>query len=523
MKIIFFELVIYLSFLFKYTILYPTLSLKIFNGHILLDEVKLNFLFYMKYSKIISQKEFSSIYKISYISKNYNFTSFSKTKNEKHILLFDSNSTFITKRTNNISNIIIFPEKNSQDLNKKLLIYFDLKQYIFFVEQEQYNNILNILTQYEDLYVRIFVPEEISKNFLKNNNEIKLIPEYYFPLMFFSFILFFFYLFHYNFIIPLLYKEYWLFFISQFYLFIPLRFIILILLSIKLIIMQNTRGLISTGPGFFVILAIQKSLIKTNIITIVLLSNEGLYIFENMTSIIRRMNIYQLQFLFLSVFLILLLSFPFHLIIIFLDFIISPFIIIHAIFNYRKLRRTLKIAYLIKIRYVPYIKLKISIWIKQNVLLSIYFISLIIIYFYSRFSTNNMLIDEIICLKNDMLEYCVENIFLFAFCYLYRPRNLERNFFIVYTERLDFVHLKFFITNLKKEEYIRNKCLKASKSGNYISRRKIESIRKEHFNKPIIILNPRYLLKNEIIQKNKVNNNKILMENEYNFSIGNIN
>ena len=100
---------------------------------------------------------------------------------------------------------------------------------------------------------------------------------------------------------------------------------------------------------------------------------------------------------------------------------------------------------------------------------------------------------------------------------------MERNFFIVYTERLDFVHLKFFITNLKKEEYIRNKCLKASKSGNYISRRKIESIRKEHFNKPIIILNPRYLLKNEIIQKNKVNNNKILMENEYNFSIGNIN
>ena len=134
-----------------------------------------------------------------------------------------------------------------------------------------------------------------------------------------------------------------------------------------------------------------------------------------------------------------------------------------------------------------------------------------------------MLIDEIICLKNDMLEYCSENIFLFAFCYLYRPRNLERNFFIVYTERLESIHLKFFISNLKKEDYIRNKCLKATKSGNYISRRKIESIRKEHFNKPIIILNPRYLLKNEKNKKNKVNNNKMLMENEYNFSIGNIN
>ena len=112
--------------------------------------------------------------------------------------------------------------------------------------------------------------------------------------MFSSPILFFIYLFHYNFSVPSLYKDIWLFFISQFYLFTPLRFIVLILLSIKLIIIQNIRGLLPSNPGFFVILGVQKSLIKTNMITTILLANEGLYIFENMTKIIKKMNIYKI-------------------------------------------------------------------------------------------------------------------------------------------------------------------------------------------------------------------------------------
>ena len=259
---------------------------------------------------------------------------------------------------------------------------------------------------------------------------------------------------------PSLYKDFWLFFISQFYLFIPLRFIVLILLSIKLscltdcnilfkkkfyliintgtqknlsgvvIIIQNIRGLLPSNPGFFVILAVQKSLIKTNMITTILLANEGLYIFENMTKIIKKMNIYKIQFLFMTVGLILLLSFPYHLIIILIDLVLCPFIAIHAFINYRHLIRTLKITLLCNKRYLPYIKFKMSIWKKQNILLVVYFISLILIYFYSRYSTNEMLLDEIICLKSDMLTYSSQNIFLFAFCVLYRPRNLEK-FFII--------------------------------------------------------------------------------------------
>ena len=137
-----------------------------------------------------------------------------------------------------------------------------------------------------------------------------------------------------------------------------------------------------------------------------------------------------------------------------------------------------------------------------------------------------MLIDEIIYLKNDMLEYCVENIFLFSFCYLYRPRNLKRNFFIVYTERFSSIHLKYYICDINTKNNIRNKCLKISKKGYYyISRRKIDFIRREHINKPIIVLNPSVSLKKNNTQKDAGynNNNNVLLGNEYNISIGNIN
>ena len=247
--------------------------------------------------------------------------------------------------------------------------------------------------------------------------------------MFSSSILFFIYLFHYNFSVLSLYKDIWLFFISQFYLFTPLRFIVLILLSIKLIIIQNIRGMLPSSPGFFVILAVQKSLIKTNMITTILLANEGLYIFENMTKIIKKMNIYKIQFLFMTVGLILLLSFPYHLIIILIDLVLCPFIAIHAFINYRHLIRTLKNTLLCNKRYLPYIKFKMSIWKKQNILLVVYFISLILIYFYSRYSTNEMLLDEIICLKSDMLTYSSQNIFLFVFCVLYRPTKFGKKIF----------------------------------------------------------------------------------------------
>jgi hypothetical protein len=345
-------------------------------------------------------------------------------------------------------------------------------------------------------------------------------------LMFLSFFIFFFFLFLYNFSVPLSYKEFWLFFINQFYFFVPLRFIVLLLLSIKLIISQNMRGLIPSPPGFFILLLVLKSLIKTNVITIVLMANEGLYIFENITKIIRRIDIYKLQFFFLTIFLILLLSFPFQAIIIILNFVISSFIIVHAIINYKKLKKTLKIAFLIKKRYVQFIKLKISIWIKQNILLSIYIILLLLIYFYCIYSTNNMLIDEIISLKYDMLEYCVENIFLFSFCYLYRPKVLKRNFFIAYTERLGSIHLKYYISDINKaKDDIRNKCIKISKKGNYISRNNIDVIKNEHINKnkPIIILNPRLLSKKKNTQKYPSNkNDNSFIENGSKVFIGNI-
>ena len=174
---------------------------------------------YMMYT-IISKKEFSPIYKLSYISKDSNLFSIIKEKNKKHILLFDSYHTFSNKKTSNISNIIIFPDKFMKTLNKELFLFFDLKQYIFFIDQEQFDNLIKfVFFKEENIYARISIPPEISKNFL--NTENTTISEYYFIVMFFSFIIFFIYLFHYNFLVPLLYKDFWLFFISQFYLFIP--------------------------------------------------------------------------------------------------------------------------------------------------------------------------------------------------------------------------------------------------------------------------------------------------------------
>lgn len=372
----FYEIIILLSSTIKFYKSLPTISLKVFNDHSLFDEIKLNFLFYMRYSSIISKKEFSPIYKLSYISKDSNLFSIIKEKNKKHILLFDSYHTFSNKKTSNISNIIIFPDKFMKTLNKELFLFFDLKQYIFFIDQEQFDNLIKfVFFKEENIYARISIPPEISKNFL--NTENTTISEYYFIVMFFSFIIFFIYLFHYNFLVPLLYKDFWLFFISQFYLFIPLRFIVLILLSIKLIIIQNLRGLVPSNPGFFVILAFQKSLIKTNMITTILLANEGLYIFENMTKIIRKMTIYKIQFLFMTVILILLLSFPFHFIAVLIDLVLCPLFAIHAFINYRQLVRTLKITLLCNKKYLPYIKFKLSIWKKQNILLVLYFISFI--------------------------------------------------------------------------------------------------------------------------------------------------
>ena len=518
----FFYLIIILSFLINYSILFPFIYLKILKDHVLLEQIKINFLFYIKYSKIISKQEFSPLYKLSYISKDCNFTSFSRFKNEKHILLFDSFSTFSNKKAYNISNIIIFPESNKPVVNNELLLFFDCKQFIFFIEQKVFDNIIKYESLYDDkIYVKIFIPEELSKNFVNNNKNIT-IPEYYFVLMFLTFILFFFYLFYYNFLVPLLYKDFWLFFISQFYLFIPLRFILLVLLSIKLIIVQNIRGLIPSPPGYFLILSAVKSLIKTNIITMILLSNEGLYIFENMKTIIKKMSIYKLQFFFLSVFLAFIFSFPFHFIIIILDSIVCIIIIAHALINFRKLKKTQKIAFITNRRYIPFINIKISIWIKQNLILTIYFISSFLVYFYSKYSINEMLIDEIVCLKNDMLEFCVENLFLFTFCYLYRPRDLERNFFIVYTERFGNINLKFYYTELNKEDNIKNKIIHKGKKERNIDKKNLMKIKRKYINKPIIILNPRIIIRAKENKNIENENKKIYFNDKFNISIGKI-
>ena len=520
----FYILIVILSFMIDYSILVPFIYLKILKDHVLLEEIKLNFLFYIKYSQIISRQEFSHAYKLSYISRDYNFESFSRLKNENHILLFNSFSFFSTKKAYNISNIIIFPEKYIPVLNKEMLLFFDCKQFIFFIEQKIFDNLVKYdFINDEKIYVKIFIPEEISKNLVDNSKNLT-IPECYFVPMFLSFILFFFYLFYYNFLVPLLYKDFWLFFISQFYLFVPLRFILLILLSIKLIIIQNIRGLIPSAPGFFVILSVQKSLIKTNIITMILLSNEGLYIFENMKRIIKKMTIYKLQFFFLTIFLTLILSFPFHFIMVILDAILFIIIIIHAFINYRKLKKTQKIAFITNKRYIPFINLKISIWIKQNILLCIYSITSFIIHFYSKFSTNEILIDEIVCLKSDMLQYCVENLFLFTFCYLYRPRDLERNFFIVYTEKFGAINLKFYYTELDKENNIKYIMSNKVKKESYLNKKNISNIRKENINKPIIILNPRLILraKENINKRNENEHKKFYFNDKFSMSIGNI-
>ena len=514
--------------LIKSCTLYPSIYLKIFNNTNLLDVFKLNFLFYSNYSKIISKKEFSSIYRISYIYKDSNYTFNSRPmhiQKERNILLFDSFSTFSKKKACNISNIIIFPERYTSVLNKDLIIYFDCMQFIFFINQEEFDNLIKYdFHNYnnEKTYVKIFIPEEISKNFTNGNNIS--IQEFYFVFMFLTFILFFFYLFHYNFLVPLLYKDFWLFFISQFYLFIPLKFILLILLSIKLIIIQNIRGILPSFPGFFVILAVQKSLIKTNLLTMIFLANEGLYIFENMRKIVRKMTIYKLQFLFLTIILIILFSFPFHLIIIVLDSIFFPFLLIHAYINFKKFRKTLKIAFLTNKRYIPFIKFKLSIWIKQNIILFVYMISIIIIYFYSKFSTNKILTDEIICLKCDMLEYCVENIFLFSFCYLYRPRHLERNFFIVYTEKIGNINLRLYYTELQKRNNIRTLFKNKYSKGHYINKINTNIIKNDNFNKkPIIILNPRLIFKYIENAKNNHKKYKTSLNDKFAFSIGKIN
>ena len=521
MKIILYKFIILLSINIQISILFPSISLKIIQEQNLINEIKLNFLFYMKYSKIISSSELSSIYKLLYISEDSNITPLSKNKIEKYILLFDSYSAFLSKKSCNMSNIIIFPEKFISIINNDLLILFDCKQFIFFIEQKQFDDIIkDDIINNEKIYVKIFVPEEISKNFM-NNGKYSTIPEYYFVIMFLSFILFFFYLFHYNFLVPLLYRDFWLFFISQFYLFIPLRFILLILLSIKLVIIQNIRGLLPSTPGFFVILAVQKSLIKTNIITTILLANEGLYIFENMKKIIRRMTIYKIQFFFISIILIFVFSFPFHLIIIITNSVVFISIIAHALIYYKKLNQTFKKIYLTNKKYIPFIKLKISIWIKQNIILFLYFIFLIIIYFYTIYTTNEILVDEIICLKCDMLEYCAENFFLFAFCFLYRPRHLERNFFIVYTERFGAMNLKLFYTELNKKDNLRNKLIGNSKKETSLNRKKIIYYKKKNIKKPLIILNPRILFNSEEKTQKYHGNNKFI-NNKFFISVGHI-
>ena len=523
MKIIFSKFIILISILIRFYILSPNITLKILQKQNLINEINLNFEFYMKYSEIISHQEFSSVYKIIFISNNSTISQFSKNKNEKQILLFDSFSTFSTKKVSNMSNIILFPDKYKYILNKDLLTYFDNKQFIFFIDQKQYDELIYDLVNDNEINAKFFIPKEISENFL-NNNENSTIPEYYFILMFLTFIIFFLYLFHYNFLVPLMYKDFWLFFISQFYLFIPLRFILLVLLSIKLIVIQNTRGLFPSAPGFFVILAVQKSLIKTNIITTIILANEGLYIFENMKKIIRKMTIYKLQYIFLTIFLILLLSFPFHLIIIILDSFLCPIILIHALVNFRRLKKTLKIAILSnKKKYIPFIKLKISIWIKQNILLNIYFISIIIIYFYSKYSTNKLQEDEIICLKSDMLEFCVENLFLFAFCYLYRPRHLEKYFFVIYTEKFDSMNLKFYYTELKKDNSLKNKLIDMRKNESYLNKKNIINFRKKFIKKPIIILNPRIIYKaEEYYNEHHRDKNMFIFNEKFSISIGKV-
>ena len=100
-----YEIIILLSSAIKLYKSLPTISLKIFNDHFLYDKIKLNFLFYMRYSSIISKKEFSSIYNISYISNDSNLFSIIKEKNKKHILLFDSYQTFSNKQLIKYNNI----------------------------------------------------------------------------------------------------------------------------------------------------------------------------------------------------------------------------------------------------------------------------------------------------------------------------------------------------------------------------------------------------------------------------------
>ena len=212
----------------------------------------------------------------------------------------------------------------------------------------------------------------------------------------------------------------------------------------------------------------------------------------------------------MTVGLILLLSFPYHLIIILIDLVLCPFIAIHSFINYRHLIKTLKITLLCNKRYLPYIKFKMSIWKKQNILLVVYFISLILIYFYSRYSTNEMLLDEIICLKSNMLTYSSQNIFLFAFCVLYLPRNLERKFFIIYTEKFGNINLKFFLA--EADNNIRNK-FKKKNNKCLLNTKSIDRIRKEHINKPIIVLNPKLFLRRKIVNE---------QDNKFNISVGNI-
>ena len=524
MKIYIYKIFILLVFLIEFANLYPTITLKIFNGNNLIDEQELNFQFYLKYNKIISSQEFSSIYKISYVSEESKFTPILKNKNEKQILLFDSFDTFSSIKSSNMSNIIIFPDNFLHIINKELLLHFECKKFIFFITKKEYDNLMKYdFNHNENIYIKIFIPEELSKNFIINEKSIP-IPGYYFLFMFMTSSIFFLFLFFYHFSIPLRYKDYWLHFISQFYIFIPFRFILFVILSIKLTTIQNMRGLLPSAPGFFVILAVPKSIIKTNIITTILLANEGLYIFENMIKIALKMTVYNIQFFFLTIFFILVLSFPFHFNILIFDCIIILFISIHALTNYKKLKKTLLNVILTKKKYKPILKLKISIWIKQNILLNMYFISLIVIYFFSKFTTNKMLIDEIICLKNDMLEYCVENLFFFSFCYLYRPRHLKKEFFIVYTEKFERINLKFFYTELDEKSSIRSKVVHKIRNKNFINKYKIETFQSQQIKKPIIILNPKLINQINAIEnsKNKDLSKTLNLSEKFLISIGKI-
>ena len=87
---------------------------------------------------------------------------------------------------------------------------------------------------------------------------------------------------------------------------------------------------------------------------------------------------------------------------------------------------------------------------------------------------------------------------------------MERKFFIIYTEKFGNINLKFFLA--EDDNNIRNK-FKKKNNKCLLNTKSIDRIRKEHINKPIIVLNPKLFLRRKIVNE---------QDNKFNISVGNI-